>query len=65
MVGLKKVTEHQLKSNWDFIKNFYLYSSVHPVSGKHFMFLMPNVDTSCINVYLKELSQEIVIWMSI
>jgi hypothetical protein len=29
------------------------------------MFLMPNVDTSCMNVYLKELSQEIVVWMSI
>ena len=40
-------------------KNFYLYSSVHPVSGKHFTLLMPNVDTSCMNVYLKELSQEI------
>ncbi|NBR94980.1 MAG: hypothetical protein EBT55_01550 [Proteobacteria bacterium] len=40
-------------------KNFYLYSSVHPVSGKHFKLLMPNVDTSCMNVYLKELSQEI------
>ena len=34
-------------------KNFYLYSSVHPVSGKHFKLLMPNVDTSCMNVYLK------------
>jgi len=58
LVGLKKTAEHQLKSNWD-LNNFYLYSSVHPVSGKHFKLLMPNLDTSCMNVYLKELSQEI------
>ena len=40
-------------------KNFYLYSSVNPADGKSFTLLMPNVDTACMNVYLRELSEEI------
>lgn len=40
-------------------KNFYLYSSVNPASGKSFTLLMPNVDTICMNVFLEELVKEI------
>ncbi|MBM5782475.1 MAG: IS630 family transposase [Pelagibacterales bacterium] len=40
-------------------KNFYLYSSVNPASGKSFTLLMPNVDTACMNVFLEELAEEI------
>ncbi len=40
-------------------KNFYLYSSVDPSSGKSFSLLMPNVDTACMNVFLEELAEEI------
>lgn len=40
-------------------KNFYLYSSVDPSSGKNFTLLMPNVDTACMNVFLEELAEEI------
>ena len=40
-------------------KNFYLYSSVNPASGKSFTLLMPNVDTICMNVFLEELAKEI------
>lgn len=40
-------------------KNFYLYSSVDPSSGKNFILLMPNVDTACMNVFLEELAEEI------
>jgi len=39
-------------------KNFYLYSSVSN-DGKHFTLLLPNVNTDCMNVYLKELSGKI------
>ncbi len=55
----KKDSRTPIKVKLGILKNFYLYSSIHPVSGKHFKLLMPNVDTSCMNVYLKELSQEI------
>ena len=40
-------------------KNFYLYSTVNPASGKSFTLLMPNVDTICMNVFLEELAKEI------
>jgi len=40
-------------------KNFYLYSSIDSNNGKHFTILLPNVNTDCMNVYLKELSKEI------
>ena len=40
-------------------KNFYLYSSVNPASGKSFNLLMPNVDTICMNVFLEQLAKEI------
>jgi len=40
-------------------KNFYLYSSVDPSSGKNFTLLMPNVDTACMNVFLEELAEKI------
>jgi len=40
-------------------KNFYLYSSVNSNDGKHFTLLLPNVNTDCMNVYLKELSRKI------
>ena len=40
-------------------KNFYLYSSLNSNDGKHFTLLLPNVNTDCMNVYLKELSRKI------
>ena len=40
-------------------KNFYLYSAVMPKNGENFTLLMPAVNTDCMNVYLKELSEEI------
>ena len=40
-------------------KNFYLYSSVNPDNGNNFTLLLPSVNTDCMNVYLKELSEEI------
>ncbi len=54
----KKGSRTEVKVKLGF-KNFYLYSSANPTSGKHFTLLMPNVDTTCMNVYLKELSKEI------
>ena len=38
-------------------KNFYLYSAVNVKNGENFTFLMPNVNTDCMNIYLKELSK--------
>ena len=38
-------------------KNFYLYSAVNIKDGDHFTFLMPKVNTTCMNLYLKELSK--------
>jgi len=38
-------------------KNFYLYSAVEPKTGESFTLEIPNVDTDCMNVYLRELSK--------
>lgn len=40
-------------------KNFYLYSSLNPDSGKHHTLLLPYVNTDCMNIYLEELSKDI------
>ena len=37
-------------------RNFYLYSSVNPDSGKNFTLLLPLVNTNCMNIFLRELS---------
>lgn len=37
-------------------KNFYVYSSVSPKTGTDFSLLMPYVNTECMNVFLKEMS---------
>ena len=39
-------------------KNFYLYSAVNINNGDNFSFLMPKVNTSCKNTYLRELSKD-------
>jgi len=39
-------------------KNFYLYSAVKPISGDHFSYLLPQVNTICFNAYLQEMSKE-------
>ena len=40
-------------------QNFYIYSAVNPISGDDFTLKMPNVDTTCMNVFLEEMSKEI------
>lgn len=54
----KKGSRTRVKIKLGF-KNFYLYSCANPTNGKNFTLLMPNVDTACMNVFLKELSEEI------
>ena len=54
----KKGTRTRVKVKLGF-KNFYLYSCVNSTNGKNFTLLMPNVETACMNVYLRELSEEI------
>lgn len=39
-------------------ENFYLYSSVNPGNGESFTLLLPKVNVDCMNVFLKELDQE-------
>ena len=36
-----------------------LYSAVNPISGESFTLKLPNVDTTCMNVFLEEMSKEI------
>jgi transposase len=38
-------------------KNFYLYSAVAPRTGEHFTLQISHVDTVCMKVYLRELSE--------
>lgn len=40
-------------------QNFYIYSAVNPISGESFTLKLPNVDTTCMNVFLEEMSKEI------
>lgn len=40
-------------------QNFYVYSAVNPISGESFTLKLPNVDTTCMNVFLEEMSKEI------
>jgi len=40
-------------------KNFYLYSSVNPISGDSFSLIMPNVNTDNFNAYLENFSQHL------
>lgn len=37
-------------------KNFYLYSAIEPKTGEHFTLELPYVDTICMNVFLREVS---------
>jgi len=37
-------------------KNFYLYSSISPISGEYFTLLLPWVNTEIMNLYLKDLA---------
>lgn len=50
----KKGTRTPIKVKLGF-KNFYLYSAVAPLSGKDFTLLLPEVNTNCMNLFLKEL----------
>jgi transposase len=38
-------------------QNFYVYTSLNPVSGESHSLIMPYVNTICMNVYLKHLSE--------
>ena len=40
-------------------KNFYVYSAVNVYRGDDFSFVMPNVDTECMNVFLSEMSKNL------
>ena len=40
-------------------QNFYIYSAVNPISGDSFTLKLPNVDTTCMNIFLEEISKEI------
>ena len=40
-------------------ENFYVYSAVNVYTGDDFSFIMPNVDTECMNVFLKEMSKNL------
>jgi transposase len=51
---LRKVRRHcKVKPGY---KNFYLYSSISPISGEHFTLLLPWVNTEIMNLYLEYLS---------
>lgn len=39
-------------------KNFYLYTAASPRDGTSCTLLLPMVNTECMNIYLKELSQQ-------
>jgi transposase len=38
-------------------KNFYVYSSIEPKTGEAFSFILPKVNTECMNLYLQEMSK--------
>ncbi|MDX2049976.1 MAG: transposase, partial [Rickettsiaceae bacterium] len=40
-------------------QNFYMYSAVDPESGEDFSLILPSVNTNCMNLFLKEMSQQI------
>jgi len=40
-------------------QNFYLYSAVNPKNGHDLTLILPNVNTECLNVFLKKLSDEL------
>ena len=40
-------------------KNFYVYSMITPDNGDHFSLLATTVDTTCMNVFLSELSSHL------
>ena len=52
--------EGQNNSSKDHIrlKNFYLYTAVNHISGKHFSLIISNVDTDCMNIFLEQLSAQ-------
>ena len=37
-------------------KNFYLYGAANPSSGENFQLILPNANTECMSVFLKEFS---------
>ena len=40
-------------------KNFYLYSIANPKTGEEFTLLLPNVNITCMNIFLNEFSKSI------
>lgn len=40
-------------------KNFYAYSAVQPKDGSHFSFILPAVNTVCMNIFLTEMSMHL------
>ena len=39
-------------------KSFYLYSAVKPISGDSFSLLLPQVNSSCFNLFLQKMAEE-------
>ena len=54
----KKGERTSIKTKLGF-QNFYIYSAVNPISGESFTLKLPNVDTTCMSVFLVEMSKEI------
>lgn len=40
-------------------ENFYIYSAVHAADGDEFSFILPKVNTACMNIFLKQFSQQL------
>lgn len=40
-------------------QNFYVYSAVDPNKGNDFTLIMPSVNTTCMNLFLKEMSENL------
>ena len=38
-------------------KNFYVYSAVHAHNGDEFSLIMPNLNTSCMNIFLNDFAK--------
>ncbi len=40
-------------------ENFYIYSAVHATNGDEFSFILPKVNTTCMNIFLDKISKHI------
>jgi transposase len=56
MGGLKRASGQRLKLKLG-RQNFHLYSAVNPKNGENSSLFAPNVNTDCMNIFLKQMSQ--------